>query len=49
MKNLENFGVQELSVKEQQATEGGFLVLLGIAAVFTVAYYLGYKASGADK
>jgi len=34
MKNLENYGVQELSIKEQQEIEGGwFFLALGIGLV----------------
>ncbi|MDA9317103.1 hypothetical protein N9Q58_04225 [Polaribacter sp.] len=36
MKNLENFGVQELSIKEQKEVDGGFfgyLIGAGIALV----------------
>lgn len=41
MKNLENFGVQELSFKEIKETEGGFLPLLiyGAALLVEVACY----------
>jgi len=40
MKNLENYGVQELSVKEQQNTEGGFL-WLAILAVVGLGFIIG--------
>lgn len=37
MKNLENFGVQELSAKEIKNTTGGFLGILFAAIVIIVA------------
>ena len=34
MKNLENYGVQEMSIKEQKETEGGwFFLALGIGLI----------------
>ena len=38
MKNLQNFGVQELSAKEIRETSGGFFpwIILGIVALATV-------------
>lgn len=37
MKNLENYGVQELSTKESSEIEGGSIWTFLIAAVFVVA------------
>jgi hypothetical protein len=37
MKNLENYGVQELDAKEQQEIEGGFLFLAGLILGFLAA------------
>ena len=41
MRNLENFGVQEMSLSEQKSIDGGFLPLLiyGAALVVEVACY----------
>ena len=38
MKNLENFGVQELDVKEIRETDGGIIGLLLSAFAMGVAY-----------
>ncbi len=38
MNNLENFGVQELSIKEQEATEGGFFIVLAAAFILGFVY-----------
>ncbi|WP_160114073.1 MULTISPECIES: hypothetical protein [Aquimarina] len=46
MKNLENFGVQELTIKEQETTEGGFL--LAVFAVVAVAGFLWGLGQGLD-
>ncbi len=43
MNNLENFGVQELSVKEQQATEGGLLLWILLGSVGIAGYMLAKK------
>ncbi|WP_271765640.1 hypothetical protein [Aquimarina algiphila] len=41
MKNLENFGVQELTIKEQETTEGGILGLFVLVAVAGFLWGLG--------
>jgi hypothetical protein len=41
MKNLEEFGVQEMNSKELKETDGGSL--LGFIAVCSAAYFLGRK------
>lgn len=40
MKNLENYGVQQLNTKEMSKIEGGFLLtlLLGIAAGVIISF-----------
>ena len=38
MKNLENYGVQEMNAKEITETEGGILVLIAVAFAWGVAY-----------
>lgn len=40
MKNLENYGVQEMNAEEMSATEGGFLQFLIMAAVIIGAIIL---------
>lgn len=41
MKNLENFGVQELNSEELQHTEGGLMILGALAVGLAVAYLAG--------
>ena len=39
MKNLENYGVQEMSIKEQQEIDGGFLdILIGVIIGGIIAF-----------
>tara|TARA_R110000868_G_scaffold172128_1_gene407938 strand:- start:719 stop:874 length:156 start_codon:yes stop_codon:yes gene_type:complete len=43
MKNLENFGVQELDAREIRETDGGIIPLLIIAVdLFIMSAYSGY-------
>jgi len=44
MKNLKNYGVQELSIKEQKETEGGVLFVL-FGAVIGLGILLGWLIS----
>tara|TARA_B110000908_G_scaffold172102_1_gene237671 strand:+ start:1589 stop:1717 length:129 start_codon:yes stop_codon:yes gene_type:complete len=39
MKNLQNFGVQELSAKEVKETEGGFWPIIAIACMAYQIYH----------
>lgn len=45
MKNLQNFGVQELNAKEIRETEGGLLFLGACAVILAVAYICWYLCS----
>ena len=49
MKNLENYGVQEINAEEIRETDGGFLgILLAAAATYLVYETLGnWEASNA--
>lgn len=50
MKNLENFGVQELDAKEIRETEGGWLdrAVWGAVALVLAALNTDWDAAGAD-
>jgi len=37
MKNLENYGVQELNAREIRETEGGFLIVILVIAALLVS------------
>jgi len=39
MRNLESYGIQELSMKETNETEGGLLLRLAFMAGLALAYY----------
>lgn len=49
MKNLENFGVEEISSSEAQTTEGGLLFLAGLGGAFLVAGLIGAAAPFAKR
>jgi hypothetical protein len=43
MKNLENYGVQEMNKQDIKDTEGGFIMLLAFAVAAGVVAYECYK------